>query len=92
MKIMPCPLNGPRAISEFVCGGEVREMPDPERCTDAEWAAHVFLEDNAAGEVFEWWLHVPTAFWFIARRDTVTDEILGTWTVEAFRQERPDRQ
>ena len=22
MKIMPCPLNGPRNISEFVCGGE----------------------------------------------------------------------
>ena len=38
MKIMNCPLNGPRNIAEFVCGGEVRETPDPDRCTDAEWA------------------------------------------------------
>ncbi len=29
MKLMHCPLNGPRNISEFVCGGEVREEPDP---------------------------------------------------------------
>ena len=28
MKIMHCPLNRPRNISEFVYGGEVREMPD----------------------------------------------------------------
>ncbi len=79
MKIMPCPLNGPRNISEFVCGGEVRAMPDPIAGTDAEWADYVFLENNKAGVVREWWCHTPTAFWFIAERDTVTDEILRTY-------------
>ena len=34
MKIMPCPLNGPRNISEFVCGGEVLDMPDPATGSD----------------------------------------------------------
>lgn len=79
MKLMPCPLNGPRNISEFVCGGEVRPMPDPATADDAAWAAHVFLERNPAGMVREWWCHVPTAYWFIAERDTVTDTILRTF-------------
>ena len=84
MKIMTCPLNGPRNISEFVCGREVREMPDPLSCSDEAWAAHLFLEDNAAGDVIEWWMHGPTSYWFIARRNTVTDEIIQTYSVEEF--------
>lgn len=79
MKIMPCPLNGPRNISEFVWGGEVRAMPDPTACSDDEWAEYVFLEDNTAGVIREWWCHVPTSYWFIAERNTVTDEILRTY-------------
>jgi len=79
MKTMTCPLNGPRNISEFVCGGEVRTMPDPAAGTDAEWADYVFMENNQAGVVREWWCHAPTSFWFIAERDTVTDEILRTY-------------
>jgi len=86
MKIMPCPLNGPRNISEFVCGGEVREMPDPQSCSDADWAGYVFMENNTAGEVFEWWLHVPTSYWFVARRDTVSEAILETYTVDEFKR------
>ena len=76
---MRCPLNGPRNISEFVYGGEVVGMPDPETANDAEWADHVFLEDNRRGVVREWWLHVATAYWFIAERDTATDEIVRTY-------------
>ena len=68
MKIMTCPLNGPRNISEFVCAGEVQREPDPNRCSDAEWADYVFLHENDAGVVQEWWCHVPTAYWFIAER------------------------
>ena len=79
MKIMPCPLNGPRNIQEFVCAGPVEPHPDPNRCTDEEWAAFVWLEENVAGEVREWWCHVATSYWFIAERNTVTDEILATY-------------
>jgi sarcosine oxidase subunit delta len=84
LKILTCPLNGPRNISEFVWGGEVKEMPDPATCSDQEWTDYLFLEDNIAGEIHEWWLHAPTNFWFIARRDTTRDEILETMTVDAF--------
>ena len=39
MKILNCPLNGPRNISEFVWGGEVREMPNPADLADRDWGA-----------------------------------------------------
>ncbi len=89
MKIMPCPLNGPRNISEFVYGGEVVEEPDPDRVTDEEWAEYVFFEGNEAGVVREWWYHVATAYWFIAERDTATDEILRTYPASELRKEKP---
>lgn len=84
MKIMNCPLNGPRNVSEFICGREVKEMPDPAACSDETWAAHLFLEDNIAGEVTEWWMHAPTSYWFIARRNTITEEMIETYTVDEF--------
>ncbi|GGC86315.1 sarcosine oxidase subunit delta [Chelatococcus reniformis] len=84
MKIMVCPLNGPRNITEFVCGGDVKAVPDPAACSDAEWTDYLFIEDNIAGEVDEWWLHTPSNTWFIARRNTLTDEILATMTVADY--------
>ncbi len=90
MKIMTCPLNGPRNVSEFICGGEVTTEPDPNRCTKEEWAEYVFLLNNDAGVVREWWCHVPTAFWFIADRNTLTDEILKTFASSELFTERHD--
>ena len=84
MKILECPLNGPRNISEFVWGGEVKAMPDPATASDAEWTAYLFLESNIAGEVHEWWLHAPTIYWFIEKRNTMSDEVLETMTVDAY--------
>jgi sarcosine oxidase subunit delta len=95
VKVMTCPLNGPRNISEFVYGGEVVAHPDPHRCPDEEWTDFVFFENNSAGVVREWWFHAPTAYWFIAERNTVTDEIIRTYPSKelfATRQDfdRPD--
>ena len=56
----------------------------PSTCSDETWAAHLFLEDNVAGDVCEWWMHAPTSYWFIARRNTITEEIIKTYTVEEF--------
>lgn len=36
MKIMTCPINGPRPVSEFVYGGSLRDMPDPHTCSDED--------------------------------------------------------
>ncbi|UCH74893.1 MAG: sarcosine oxidase subunit delta [Rhodospirillales bacterium] len=87
MKILTCPLNGPRNIAEFSYGGEVTAMPDPNGCSDAEWADHLMMADNTAGIVREWWCHIASAYWFIAERNTVTDEIIRTYPAsEVFKQ------
>ena len=79
MKILNCPLNGPRNISEFSYGGEFHSMPDPARCESREWVEHVFFNENKAGVVTEWWYHKATSYWFLAERNTVTDEIVRTF-------------
>ena len=84
MKIMTCPVNGPRNISEFAWAGEVTRSPDPAQCSDREWTDFLFIENNTAGEITEWWVHAPTNTWFIARRNTITDEILETMTVDTY--------
>ena len=88
MKIMQCPLNGPRNISEFVYGGEVRQMPEPNLCSDEEWAEYVFFHDNQIGLVQEWWLHAPSGYWFIAERHTASDDILRTFDPSEIFQAR----
>ena len=88
MKIMPCPLNGPRNISEFVYGGELKDMPDQNHCSDLEWADYVFNCNNIAGIVREWWMHAPSSYWFIAERNTITDEILKTYDPKELFQQR----
>ena len=75
---MTCPLNGPRNIQEFVWMGEVKRVPDSVACSDLEWTDYLFIENNIAGEVDEWWLHAPSNNWLIARRNTLTDEVVWT--------------
>jgi len=88
MKIIHCPLNGPRNAQEFVCGGEVKfppaESAAPSDAADLEentrgWVDYIFMEENRAGVVREWWCHVASGYWFIAERDTISDTFLRTY-------------
>jgi sarcosine oxidase, subunit delta len=79
MKLMTCPINGRRAISEFACGGELREMPDPGKASDQAWADYVFNRSSVPGVKKEWWCHTASGVWFIAERDTTSDTILRTY-------------
>jgi len=90
MKIMTCPLNGPRNISEFHCAGEAVLQPDPRDLSDADWADHVFLANNTLGVVREWWCHTPSSYWFIAERHTGSDEILKIYPANELFRERVD--
>ncbi|MBJ26801.1 MAG: sarcosine oxidase subunit delta [Alphaproteobacteria bacterium] len=90
MKIINCPLNGQRNAQEFVYGGEVEPHPNPHLVSDDEWASYVFIEKNLSGKVLEWWCHVPTAYWFIAERDTKLDEIFKTYDPSKIFKERID--
>ncbi len=79
MKLLECPVNGVRPVSEFSCGGEVRAMPDPATCTDVEWADHIFNRSGIPGVKIEWWYHVPSGTWFQAERDVSADRVIRTW-------------
>ena len=79
MKIMICPINGPRAISEFAYGGEIRPMPHLTTCSDDQWADYVFNRNGSPGVKREWWCHVPSNTWFVAERDTARDVVLRTY-------------
>lgn len=79
MKLLTCPINGPRPVSEFAYGGEVRPMPDPDTCTDDAWSDYVFNRSGVAGLKREWWCHTPSGVWFIAERDTATDVVARTY-------------
>lgn len=90
MKQLRCPLNGLRNISEFTYGGEFHPMPEPKTSDDRTWAEHLFFHDNPAGVVIEWWCHTPSAYWFLAERDTRTDVVLRTFAADAsIRQHNP---
>lgn len=89
MKLIPCPLNGLRNVDEFACGGEVIEMPAPD-APEADWIDYIFMRDNKAGVVREWWLHIPTSYWFILERDTVSDTILASYPADRLFNRRVD--
>jgi sarcosine oxidase subunit delta len=79
MKLLRCPINGLRPLSEFVFGGEVRDMPDPGASTDSQWADYVFNRQGEPGVRREWWYHSASGTWFIAERDNLKDEFLRTY-------------
>ena len=76
---MKCPINGMRPIQEFFYWGEWRDMPDPDKATDIEWADYVFNRNGAPGIKKEWWCHLASGVWFIAERDTQADDVKRTY-------------
>lgn len=83
MKLLTCPVNGARPVSEFVYGGEFRSMPDPDTCTDETWSDYVFNRSGIAAIKREWWCHSPSGVWFVAERDTATDHVVRTYLFTA---------
>ena len=79
MKLLCCPINGLRPLSEFIFGGEVRDMPDATACSDAQWADYVFNRQGEQGVRKEWWYHTASGTWFIAERDNLNDEFVRTY-------------
>ncbi len=82
MKILTCPVNGPRPIQEFSYGGEVRAMPDPKGADDEEWADYIFNRSGEPGIQREWWYHIASSTWFVAEHDTLSDEFIRTYLWE----------
>ncbi|AFQ49696.1 sarcosine oxidase subunit delta [Burkholderia cepacia] len=80
MLLIECPWCGPRAESEFTCGGEadIARPVASENMTDREWGEYVFMRENKRGLHREQWLHTQGCRrWFKVTRDTVTYDIKG---------------
>jgi sarcosine oxidase subunit delta len=85
VKQLRCPLNGIRPVSEFAYGGEVRPMLNPDECSDEQWTDYVFNRSGVPAIKREWWCHIASGYWFIAERDTLTDSVLRTFSVDDWR-------
>lgn len=79
MKLLTCPLNGPRNISEFQYLGPHRVAPDAADASDAEWATYLFGAPNARDFVLEWWRHTPSNYVFLAERHLGTGDVRRTF-------------
>jgi heterotetrameric sarcosine oxidase delta subunit len=88
---MTCPNCGTREVTDYAFGGELTRRPR-ERPTLRELGSYNYFRRNVAGVQREWWYHRSGCrAWFIAERDTRTNDV--HWTalpdeVPAF--ERPD--
>ena len=95
MMRIKCPWCGTRDLTEFRFGGEshiVRPV-DPAGTTDEEWADYLFFRTNPKGVHYERWLHAHGCRrWFNMARDTVTHEILETYTMQEQPGKQPEKQ
>ena len=76
--VLICPNCGPREVTDFSFGGEVNPRPTA-RPDKRELGAYNYFRRNVAGVQREWWSHRSgCGAWFLAERDTRTNEVLLT--------------
>ena len=73
MKLIHCPLNGPRNISGVRPGPRGQGHAGPGRRQRRRMGRLRLPRGEPQGRGREWWCHAPTNYWFIGERDTVTD-------------------
>jgi heterotetrameric sarcosine oxidase delta subunit len=77
--LLRCPHCGPRDVYEFRWGGEQSSRPAP-GSPPAAWAEYLYLRRNEAGVQREWWYHrAGCRRWFLAVRDTRSNEVRETF-------------
>jgi len=76
--LLTCPNCGVREVTDFGFGGEVSSRPDGQAGL-RELSAYNYFRRNVAGVQREWWVHRSGCrAWFLAERDTRTNEVLWT--------------
>ena len=76
--LLTCPNCGVREVTDFGYGGEISARPK-ERPSFRELNAYNYFRRNVAGVQREWWFHRSGCrAWFVAERDTRTNEV--HWT------------
>jgi heterotetrameric sarcosine oxidase delta subunit len=85
---IPCPFCGSRDAAEFSYLGDASVARPDTSATDAGLDAamheYVYLRDNPAGLLREYWYHGAGCHsWLIVGRDTRTHRIVGTFLAHA---------
>lgn len=76
--LLTCPNCGVREVTDFGFGGEVASRPG-ERPGFRDLNTYNYFRRNTAGVQREWWYHRSGCrTWFIAERNTSTNEVLFT--------------
>ena len=73
--LLICPNCGEREVTDFAYGGEVVPRPAT-KPSERELNAYNYFRRNVAGVQREWWYHRSGCrAWFLAERDTTTNEV-----------------
>jgi heterotetrameric sarcosine oxidase delta subunit len=76
--VLTCPNCGPREVTDFGFGGELNPRPK-EAPSLRELGEYNYFRKNVAGVQREWWIHRSgCGEWFIAERDTRTNDVIFT--------------
>ena len=76
--VLTCPNCGPREVTDFGYGGEVNPRPTGSPSL-RQLGEYNYFRRNVAGVQREWWSHRSgCGEWFIAERDTRTNEVIFT--------------
>jgi heterotetrameric sarcosine oxidase delta subunit len=76
--LLTCPNCGVREVTDFGYGGEIASRPKS-KPTFRELNTYNYFRRNVAGVQREWWFHRSGCrAWFVAERDTRTNEV--RWT------------
>jgi sarcosine oxidase, subunit delta len=77
--LLTCPYCATREVCDFGYGGEVSPRPTQRPASLRELGAYNYFRRNAAGLQREWWVHRSGCrAWFLAERDTRTNQVLWT--------------
>jgi heterotetrameric sarcosine oxidase delta subunit len=76
--LLTCPNCGVREVTDFGFGGEISTRPAA-RPSFRELNTYNYFRVNTAGVQREWWFHRSGCrAWFIAERDTTTNQVSFT--------------
>jgi sarcosine oxidase subunit delta len=76
--LLTCPNCGTREVTDFGFFGETSTRP-ASRPTPRELNSYIYFRRNTAGVQREWWNHRSGCrAWFLAERNTSTNEVLWT--------------
>jgi heterotetrameric sarcosine oxidase delta subunit len=87
--LLTCPNCGVREVTDFGFGGEISARPKAQP-SFRELNTYNYFRRNVAGVQREWWFHRSGCrAWFIAERDTRTNEVKFTESVPGRPSEEP---